>query len=356
MSNAAVARLGVDQVWRRNREQLVRDMQAGRTQLSGKPVHLKLELTNYCNLSCPMCPHQSMQRPVGYMSPTLFRRIIDQAVPELEFAYVHHLGESLFHGRIGELIAYGTQAGVAMGLSTNATFLDERKAAALLDSGLRFLVISLDANSAESYDKMRVGGDFSTTVRNIEHFLDLATVHCPSLHVVVQMIISAHNQHEVLAFARRWPRQVVLKEARDWAGQVSLSALRPQNRALGQVLPLHRPPPQVAPEQQLTAPCRLPFSEMTVLWDGKVVPCANVFEHTGVLGDLSTQSLDDVWNGAPMQALRRAQLRMQVANVPVCRSCLGHPLDELDFISVDQLSQRLRNYQGGELSPRSGLS
>ena len=96
MSNAAVARLGVDQVWRRNREQLVRDMQAGRTQLSGKPVHLKLELTNYCNLSCPMCPHQSMQRPVGYMSPTLFRRIIDQAVPELEFAYVHHLGESLF--------------------------------------------------------------------------------------------------------------------------------------------------------------------------------------------------------------------------------------------------------------------
>ncbi len=356
MNNAALARHSIDQVWRRNRERLVIDMQAEKTQLAGKPVHLKLELTNYCNLSCPMCPHQQMQRPVGYMSPALFRRIIDQAVPELEFAYVHHLGESLFHGRIGELIAYGTGAGVAMGLSTNATFLDQRKAAALLDSGLRFLVISLDANSAESYDKMRAGGDFSTTVRNIEHFLAAASVHCPSLHVVVQMIISAHNQHEVLAFAQRWPRQVVLKEARDWAGQVSLSSLRPQSRALGQVLPLSRPPSSEAPAQQLIAPCRLPFSELTVLWDGKVVPCANVFEHTGVLGDLSRQSLDEVWNGAPMQALRRAQLRMQVEAVPVCRSCSGHPLDARDFVSVDQLSQRLRNYQGGELSPRTGLS
>ena len=39
------------------------------------------------------------------MAPELFRRIVDQAAPELEFAYVHHLGESLFHPRIGELVA-----------------------------------------------------------------------------------------------------------------------------------------------------------------------------------------------------------------------------------------------------------
>lgn len=362
MNNAALAHPLVPQlqttqeVWRRNRELLVADMLAGKTVLSGKPVHLKLELTNYCNLSCPMCPHQSMQRPVGYMSPALFRQIISQAAPELEFAYVHHLGESLFHGRIGELIAYGAQAGVAMGLSTNATFLDERKAAALLDSGLRFLVISLDANSRESYEKMRAGGEFHKTVRNVERLLELRASRCPSLHVVVQLIISAYNQHEVSEFARRWPNEVVVKEARDWAGQVSLASILPRSRALGQSFPLLRPSDDVPAGPQLQSPCRLPFGELTVLWDGKVVPCANVFEHVNILGDLSIQSLAEVWNGAPLQALRSAHHRKQVSTVPVCRSCAGHPLDAADFVSVDQLSQRLRNYQGGQLSPRSGLS
>ncbi len=57
-----------------------------------------------------------------------------------------------------------------------------------------------------------------------------------------------------------------------------------------------------------------------------------------------------------VMALRQAHHRKKVAAIPVCRSCAGHALDPTDFVSVDQLSQRLRNYQGGQLSPRSGLS
>src|SRR5206468_2192122 len=146
------------------------------------------------NLACPICPHPQMQRAVGYMDPALFRAIIDQAAPELEFAYLHHLGESLFHGRIGELIGYGRSRGAAMGLSTNATFLDERKGRALLDSGLDFLVISVDAASAEAYRALRVGGDFARTVENVRAFLRLRG---PAAHtdVAVQLIVQPANAH-----------------------------------------------------------------------------------------------------------------------------------------------------------------
>ncbi len=355
MSDPALRLQDRHELWRRNRQQIVLDMLQRNTKLCGRPVHLKLELTNFCNLACPMCPHESMRRPIGYMDPALFRRIIDQAAPELEFAYVHHLGESLFHGRIGELIAYGQAAGVAMGLSTNATFLDDRKARALLDSGLAFLVISLDAASAASYDQMRRGGDFAKTVGNIERLLRLKRASRHPLHVVVQMIVSAHNEHEVEAFAKRWPELVVLKEARDWAGQVSLSALRPRSPSPPSASN-HGEDAGDASWQALSQPCRLPWSELTVLWDGKVVPCANVFEHVNLLGDLTVQSLHEVWNGEPLQALRRAHLRNALADVPVCRTCPRHALLAEDFVAVDQLSQRLRNYAGGEMSPRSGLS
>lgn len=352
---AAAAAAGRSTWQARNRRRLADDYRDGRVILRGRPAHLKIELTNFCNLACPMCPHSQMQRPVGYMTPELFRSILDQAAPELEFAYLHHLGESLFHPRIGELIAYGKRRGAAMGLSTNATFLTAGKTAALLDSGLDFLVISLDANSPESYAQMRRGGDFRRTVGNIRRLFAEKHARKSPLSVVVQMIVSAHNQHEVAAFARAWDGQVVLKVARDWAGQVPLSALlRPRPSAAAGPAPPE--PAATAPPASEPGPCRMLWTELTVLWDGKVVPCANVYEHQNLLGDLRSQTLAELWNGPPMQALRRAHLASAVAQIPVCRSCPRHPFDRQDFISVDQLTQRLRNYVGVDLTPRHGLS
>lgn len=345
---------GADSALRaRNRCRLADDFRDGRVVLRGRPTHLKIELTNFCNLACPMCPHSQMRRPVGYMAPELFRSIVDQAMPELEFAYLHHLGESLFHPRIGELIAYGKRRGAALGLSTNATFLTAGKIAAVLDSGLDFLVISLDANSPESYAQMRRGGDFRRTVGNVRRLFAEKHARKSPLHVVVQMIVSAHNQHEIADFARTWDGQVVLKVARDWAGQVPLTALLRPPRAPATAEPYGSAPPALAPSP---GPCRMLWTELTVLWDGQVVPCANVYEHENLLGDLRTQTLEEIWNGPPMQALRRAHLADAVAAIPVCRSCPRHPFERQDFIAVDQLTQRLRNYVGVDLTPRPGLS
>jgi radical SAM protein with 4Fe4S-binding SPASM domain len=326
-------------LWRANRQQLADDHRAGRAVVDGRPAHMKIELTNFCNLACPMCPHAQMEREVGYMKPELFRRIIDQSAPELEFAYLHHLGESLFHGKIGEFIRYGRARGVGMGLSTNATYLDHRKGKVLLESGLDFLVISMDGASPDTYERLRVGGDFATTVQNVRGFFELKRQIPNHTTVVVQMIVTEANRHEVAAFAERWRgdgAQVMIKEARDWAGQVKLVGLR-QNAA-------HR------------VPCKMLWTELTVMWDGAVVPCVNVYERENLLGDLSTQTLDEIWNGAEMRRFRRAHLDDDVGGIRVCATCPRHPFDHADFVAVDQLAQRVRNYVRADLTPQPGLS
>jgi radical SAM protein with 4Fe4S-binding SPASM domain len=331
------------ELWAQNRRALSDDLRRARVVATGRPAHMKIELTNFCNLACPMCPHAQMEREVGYMRPELFRRVIDQAAPYLEFAYLHHLGESLFHARIGELIRYGRGKGVAMGLSTNATYLDHRKGKALLESGLDFLVISMDGASPDTYDRIRVGGDFATTLKNVRAFFDLKKQLPNHLTVVVQMIVTAANRHEVKTFADLWRAdgaQVMIKEARDWAGQVKL-------------VPLGRSP---SPNKVTRAPCKMLWTELTVMWDGAVVPCVNVFERENVLGDLSTQTLDEVWNGAEMQRFRRAHLDDAVDELKVCNTCPRHKLDHDDFVAVDQLTQRLRNYVRSDLTPQPGLS
>lgn len=333
---------GAASLWRANRARLAADHRGGHTRSTGRPAHLKLELTNYCNLACPMCPHPQMRRPVGYMEPSLFRSIIDQAAPELEFAYLHHLGESLFHARVGELVDYGKSRGAAMGLSTNATFLDERKARALLEGGLDFLVVSLDAASPEAYARLRVGGELARTVENVRAFLSLRRALRARTDVAVQLILTPANADELRPFTDEWAREgvpVMIKEARDWAGQVPLDRLGVAAR------------PSVARE-----PCKMPWTELTVLWDGAVVPCANHFEREHAVGDLARQSLDEVWNGEPLARLRAAHRDDAVAGVPVCATCPRQVLDRNDFVAVDQLAQRRRNYLAGDGVVRPGLS
>ncbi|HUS63018.1 MAG TPA: radical SAM protein [Kofleriaceae bacterium] len=328
-------------LWRGNRRRLAEDHLRGQAQASGRPSHLKIELTNFCNLACPLCPHPQMRREVGYMRPELFRRIIDEAAPELEFAYLHHLGESLFHARLGELIRYGRSRGAAMGLSTNATFLDAKKSRILLDSGLDFLVISVDGATPATYERMRVGADFATTVANVRALFAQKRTVPNHTAVVVQMIVTPLNRHEIDDFAAQWEgdgAQVMIKEARDWAGQVRLE--RPVS------------PPPVA------GPCKLPWTELTILWDGAVVPCANFTERTHAVGDLASQSLDEIWNGPALAQLRAAHAADAVAAVPICAGCPRQPFDHADFVALDQLALRRRTYlrPTGDHSPRPGLS
>jgi len=326
-----------------NRRALAAAHEGRHVETSGRPAHLKIELTNYCNLACPVCPHSTMVREHGYMDPQLFRRIIDMAAPELEFAYLHHLGESLFHPHLGELISVGRRHGAAMGLSTNATFLDAKRGAAILEAGLDFLVISLDAATQDTYARLRIPrrgtADFMHTAAQVRAFLDERRRLKAGTEVSVQLIVTPDNAAEIPRFADEWEAlgaAVMIKQPRDWATQVTLPT---------------RSAPSLRP-----GPCQLPWTELTILWDGLVVPCANVFERVNLLGDLNTQTLDEVWNGAAAHALRRAQLDNQLDEVPVCRSCSGHAFDHADFIAVDQLAQRHRTYLAGGRTLRSGLS
>ena len=331
------------ELWKKNRKALAEAHETGRSHSSGKPAHMKIELTNFCNLSCSMCPHSMMKRAVGYMKFELFKKIIDQSAPELEFAYLHHLGESLFHPKVGEFIKFGKSKGVAMGLSTNATYLDKRKSKVLLENNIDFLVISMDGASPDTYDRIRVGGEFQTTVSNVRSFLENKKNYpeCTT-SVVVQMIVTPENHHEIKTFIDQWRDDgvhVMIKEARDWAGQVQIEGLE-ENK-------IDR------------TPCKMLWTELTVLWDGAVVPCVNVYERENLVGDFSTQNIDEIWNGPELKKFREAHLKEQVAGIKVCETCPRHRFNHEEFVSKDQFAHRLDNYTTSvhsDVVPKKGLS
>ncbi len=66
--------------------------------------------------------------------------------------------------------------------------------------------------------------------------------------------------------------------------------------------------------------CTLPFSQMIVRPDGKVSQCCNDALGRATYGDLTVQTLDEVWFGEPMESLRR---RLLSAGRKANRLCCG---------------------------------
>ena len=58
---------------------------------------------------------------------------------------------------------------------------------------------------------------------------------------------------------------------------------------------------------------------LTVLWDGRVVPCCVDFNGMMVVGNARFDSLTHLWNGEQMQKLRRLQRRRSFP--PICSQC-----------------------------------
>lgn len=289
---------------------------AGATVMPELPVYLALETTSACNLTCIMCPQPLMQRARQTMRPALFETIIDQAAGAVQFAWLHLFGEPLANPHFGDLVHYAARYGQGMrlGTSTNVTLLDGERAAMMAALPLDVLLLSMDGVTAASYEAVRVGGSFAAVVANVEAFARLWEARAGQVrprHVVVSFIDLPRVREDVQQAERFWrervPAEFVLsrKPLHEWADQDALT-----DRLLRQM----GTEPRKQPRER---GCHELFRGLTVLSDGRCVPCCNDYEGRLVLGDLTRQSLAEVWNGEVITRLR-ADRRLDNA---LCRFC-----------------------------------
>ena len=66
--------------------------------------------------------------------------------------------------------------------------------------------------------------------------------------------------------------------------------------------------------------CFRMWSGCVITWDGKVVPCCYDKDAEHVMGDLNTQSFEEVWKGKKFAAFRR-QILHNRKDIPMCRNC-----------------------------------
>jgi len=253
----------------------------------------------------------------------LYGKIIDDAEEMgVEMIILHSWGEPLLHPKIVEMIQYATAHGIRTWMSTNATLLDEEMSLRILASGLGALVFSVDGATAETYEAIRRGAKYETTVANIRGFLDLKKKQKVKMLTTVQMIEMPSTRQEIGDFIRMWSSydvNVLVKPMIDW-----YTTEEDPRRASGFV-------------------CDKPWFWMKVQSSGLVVPCGHDAKHNHVLGDARRSPLREIWNSAEYIRFRTA-MAQDWRSIEMCRTCMYQPprrrnlVGNMAFVAFDAFS------------------
>lgn len=273
------------------------------------PNRINIEPTNRCNLRCRMCPRQDLTRPVGEISMELFDKLAQEisrhAPAEVR---LHKDGEPLLNPQIFDLIDHikTVAPSTLLNMDTNALLLDEAKAEKILDSKLDVLLFSVNAATPETYKKVRGSTKFDQVIANIERFLKMRKERryvWP--RVKVQLIVMRDTKDEIGLFKEQWGQHevdVLLIPAINWGGH------RPDVGSLMQ-MPSRR------------YPCTFLWNSFSINWDGKVSFCNVDFDHLGVIGDVSNQSIEEIWKGPELARYRQLHKQSRWHEIELCREC-----------------------------------
>lgn len=275
------------------------------------PFALRIENTNVCNARCYMCPHAEMKRKQGFMSRSLYQKLIDEAVKwGIDFVNLHNFGEPLLDKDFIWRVRYAKQNGIVrVSTNTNAQPMAKKVARQLTESGLDEIFISLDAASRKVYEKIRIGLDFDKVWENVKYLVawrnKLGAAH-PK--IIVDFLESDLNRHEVKKFIEQW---------RDLADSVCVSKIHDWScKKTGVLRPKY--PNYVSFSQ---VPCRLPFTELLINWGGTASLCCQDIEGEVIIGDANNQSLREIWWGKELERIRKKHLSIDVNQLSLCSAC-----------------------------------
>lgn len=273
------------------------------------PDRVYVESTNVCNLDCIMCPTglHIDTRPKGFMEWDLFTSIVDEIAPFAEAVVLHSWGEPLLHPRIIEMITYAKERGLWVETSTNATKLTEEKAREILAAGLDRIYLSMDGLTKETYERVRVKGQFEEVLGNIERFLDLKHELGSPIEADIQIVRLSETDAEVADFVERWRRSradiINIKELDTWGGQIDdVSGL-----AVGGETPVEQPPADEGVNAD-RKPCPNLWYHCHIHWDGVLVSCSRDYDAVTPLGNVANGGVLKTWHGARMRMMRRWHL------------------------------------------------
>ncbi len=277
-------------------------------------IQLQIENNTVCNAKCGFCPYLTSLRPKTFMPMDLYRRIVDEAagIEKITTFCITGLGEPTLDPHLDERVRYAREKkpGVSIEVYTNGVYMTPALISRLQGAGLSCVTYSLNAVTPKQHEAlMGLKGKFETVVANIDYALASRDGNGSgnSMHVEVHATISndTWTVANVEAFYKRWGCRdngdgghgVVVREG-NWAGVNRTTRIFDPNKG-----------------------CFRALASIYVMVDGRVATCC--FDPTGrqVFGDLTKQTLREVYSSKAYVAFRKTHFKDRADKTDICRNC-----------------------------------
>jgi len=267
-----------------------------------------------------MCPYSERDKSArtNVMDDDLYRQILDEisGLGTVRIVRLMLQNEPLLDRKLPDRARLAREIlgpGVEITTVTNGSSLTASTIDALADCGLDRVSVSIDSIEEETFRKIRQGLSFPRVMENTLALIE----RMGHRRVGVSFLRQPENEGEEGAFARYWRGR-----------RVRVKFGRPTNRAgLLQSFESVRQRPDlwmrlVYPVLNRFVPaCPLPFYTMCVLWDGRVITCVNDWGPRDTVGDLATQTLEQVWRGEKINHYRHLLRTRRCRESLVCAGC-----------------------------------
>jgi len=296
------------------------------------PSSIFIEVTNHCNLRCPMCPRRYLTRRLMHMDLLLFKKLIDEisffdSQGLVKLVGLHAFGEPLLHPRFVDMLTYAgeklsrvsqshdklnpTMSGLVF--STNAVFLTPEKARGILHSNATVVGLSIDGATKKTYERMRGPGSFEKVIENMEYLLrEKRSLGRQNPLLAIQIIRTKITVKEIEDFKTRWSKTIrgvpgsaiFIKPYTDWAGQVNEPSFWERKKGIF----FHRP-------------CGSPWNTLVIYASGSVTVCCYDVNGKLKIGNVMEQSLTEIWRSEALEGLRNILSSGAARSIEMCKNC-----------------------------------
>lgn len=290
----------------------------------GLPFSLSIEPTTACNLGCPECPSGLKQftRPTGKLNLELHQVMIEQLKKSVFYINYYFQGEPFLHPNFLELITEAKRNKIYTSTSTNAHFIDKKKAEEIVHSGLDRLIISIDGLTQETYENYRVHGTLSKVIEGTNHLLAAKRkLNSTTPHLIFQFLAVKPNEHEIPEVFKLG-KEMNIDDVRIKSAQLydyeNGNPLMPESEKYSRYKIQSDGTYKL--KYKTGNHCWRMWSSSVFTWDGKVVPCCFDKDAKHVLGTLENNSFEKIWNDKQYVAFRQAVLTGR-NQIDICKNC-----------------------------------
>lgn len=264
------------------------------------PHTIEIELTNDCNFSCIHCNRNNMDREVGYLSLELFKKLVDE-ISNYPISLLRFVGEGepSIHPELRQIMEYVSSKPFPVEFTTNGTLFDKYSPQEILSWNIDILGISVDGLDKNTYEKIRLNGDYNNLKQNVINFHQARKCKNTAYPLICirNVIFPSYSPVHMNDFSSNWKK---------FSDQVTFNTYHSYKKQENTVS---------------NKRCTMFFFYCPVRWDGSIHFCAyqHIFGNSFAIGNIADNDLRTIWLGRRLKVVRRQHRNLNFSQT--CEVC-----------------------------------